>query len=169
MTTYTAISSGSLAVGKPLTSAIALALRDNPIAIAEGDASVPSNLLGTRLLGTLTTTSGSTQTLSSLTLTPFKFLYMVWEGVSQNATGGSFSIGAATGVVATLTSSAANTVSGVAIIDLSTGLVTAMTAQVGSDGFVRVGSTGYTTASTSVSVSTSGTFDAGAVRVYGVK
>ena len=41
MTTYTTLSSGSLAVGKPLTSTIALALRDNPIAIAEGNSAAP--------------------------------------------------------------------------------------------------------------------------------
>ena len=41
MTTFTTIGTGSLAVGKPLTSALAIALRDNPIAIAEGDATAP--------------------------------------------------------------------------------------------------------------------------------
>lgn len=41
MTTYTTIGSGSLAVGKPATSTIALALRDNPLAIAEGNSSAP--------------------------------------------------------------------------------------------------------------------------------
>lgn len=41
MTAFTTLTSGSLAVGKPLTSTIALALRDNPLAIAEGDASAP--------------------------------------------------------------------------------------------------------------------------------
>ena len=41
MTTFTTIGTGSLAVGKPLTSALAIALRDNPIAIAEGDPTAP--------------------------------------------------------------------------------------------------------------------------------
>lgn len=171
MTTYTAISSGSLAVGKPLTSAIALALRDNPIAIAEGDASVPSNLLGTRLLGTLTTTSGNIQTLSSLTLTPYKFLLMIWVGVSKSHTGGTFNIGVATDVMVALTSSASNTVSGFALIELTSGMVTGLSAETGWTNAIKVGLTGYSTATTTVSVSTSagGTFDAGSVTVYGVK
>lgn len=38
---WTTIASGSLAVGKPLTSTIALALRDNPGAIAEASADAP--------------------------------------------------------------------------------------------------------------------------------
>ena len=41
MTTYTSIPNSSLEPGKPIRSIDGLALRDNPIAIAEGDASAP--------------------------------------------------------------------------------------------------------------------------------
>jgi hypothetical protein len=41
MTTFTTISTGSLAVDKPVTSSLAIALRDNPIAIAEAAPSAP--------------------------------------------------------------------------------------------------------------------------------
>lgn len=46
MTTYTAIPTASLAVDKPGTSPLVLALRDNPAAIAEGDPSAPVNRSG---------------------------------------------------------------------------------------------------------------------------
>lgn len=169
MTTYTAITSGEVDSDSPITDTLLQRLRDNPIAIAEGDASVPSNLLQTLLLGTLTTTSGSTQTLSSLTLTPYKFLLMVWNAVSQSATGGSFGVGAASAVMTPLSGVATNTVSGFALVELATGIVTGASAETGGTNSVRVGATGYTTATTSVSVSTSGTFDAGSVRIYGIK
>ena len=41
MTTFTTIASGSLAIDKPGSSTLMLALRDNPIAIIEGDATAP--------------------------------------------------------------------------------------------------------------------------------
>jgi len=41
MTTYTTISTGSLAVGEPLTSTIAIAFRDNPVAITEAASGAP--------------------------------------------------------------------------------------------------------------------------------
>lgn len=41
MTTYTSIPNSSLEPGKPIRSIDGLALRDNPLAIAEGDASAP--------------------------------------------------------------------------------------------------------------------------------
>jgi len=41
MTTYSAISDSEIAVGAPLTNNLATKLRNNPLAIAEGDASAP--------------------------------------------------------------------------------------------------------------------------------
>lgn len=167
MTAFTTLSSASLAVGKPLTSTIALALRDNPVAIGEADASVALGLLPTVLLGTLTTTSGTVQTLSSLVLTPYRFLLFWFDGVSTGAT--------ATLSVGSLAVSSISNISysnnGHCWVNLSTGVAFAPMAETTTlNMFMSAGATGYTTASTSVSVSTSsGAFDAGNVKVYGVK
>lgn len=169
MTTYSAVTAGEIDSDSPVTDTLVGKLANNPIAIAEGDPSVPSNLLPMALLGTLTTTSGSTQTLSGLTLTNYKFLIFVWNGVSQNATGGTFSVGGATGCMVSLTGAASNTVSGMAWVELATGLLLAVSAETGSTTKTAIGASGYSTATTSVSVSTSGTFDAGSVNVYGQK
>jgi hypothetical protein len=84
MTSYTAIPNGDIDQDSPITQPLMTALRDNPIAIAEGDASVPANLFPTVLLGTLTTTSGSSHTLSGLDLTGYKFLFLSVNSVSPS-------------------------------------------------------------------------------------
>lgn len=172
MTTYTTITNALVAVGaKPFATTIQ-ALRDNPLAIAEGDASVPfAYRIGHVLLGTLTTTSGSTQTLSSLDLTAFRFLRLVFNGVSRAAgTTPSLTVGSGT-VVLQLGATANNdSVRGFVDIDLFDGINAASLG--GLDGGILVsgGATGITTVSTSVSVSvTPRTFDAGSIRIYGVK
>ena len=68
MTSYVAVTSGEIDADSPITADLMSKLRDNPIAIAEGASTVPSNLFPTVLLGTLTTSSGTTQTLSGLDL-----------------------------------------------------------------------------------------------------
>lgn len=168
MTTYSAITAGEIDSDSPITDTLAGKWANNPIAIAEADATVPANLLPTVLLGTLTTTSGSTQTLSSLTLTPYKFLIFAFNAVSQVGAA-SISVGAASSVTQTLTTGA-ESVSGLVWVDLATGLALGATKETGSaNGAVLTGATGYSTATTSVSVSTSNTFDGGSVRIYGVK
>ena len=127
---------------------------------------------GMTLLGTLTTTSGSTQTLSSLTLTNYKLLYLDFNGVSHNSgTSQTISFGSAQiaqGV------SAANAVYGFANVSLASGLSTSVvsrnTLPTASNSEGTNALTGYSTATTSVSLTVSGgTFDAGSVRVYGVR
>lgn len=163
MTTYTTITNALVAVGaKPFATTIQ-ALRDNPIAIGEADSTVPAGLLPTVLLGTLTTTSGTTQTLSSLTLTPYKFLMATINGVSSSAisTANYTFAGAAIGS----TPNNAGTLRETVIFDLFNGI-----------GFYVLGASAtmttfsITNASTSISISVdTGTFDAGSVRIYGVK
>jgi hypothetical protein len=128
---------------------------------------------GYTLLGTLTTTSGSTQTLSSLTLTSYKQLVFEWNGVSHNAgTGQIFSIGAGSVITNVSTS---NLVWGMVTVSLLSGVASpiltrnsTLPAALSTD--AQISQTGYSTATTSVSVSvSSGAFDAGAVYVYGVK
>lgn len=127
---------------------------------------------GMTLLGTLTTTSGTTQTLSGLVLTNYKQLVFEWNGVSHNGSSQTYRIGA--GVV---TAAAIDTVSvfGRSTVELATGIVTSQLARVSalpaSTADDTVAQTGYSTATTSVSVSVSGAgpLDGGSVRIYGVQ
>jgi hypothetical protein len=113
-------------------------------------------------LGTIATTSGSTVTLSGLTLTSYKFLLLVYNVVS-------FTVTAAmrlAGSHLSATIAASSTASGSVQIDLTNGVAVSC----GSTGFVNAAPSGLTTDSTSISLTTSaGNFDAGSVRVYGVK
>jgi len=127
---------------------------------------------GLTLLGTLTTTSGSSQTLSGLTLTSYKYLRFEFNGVSHNAgTSESFRMGSAqlteqVGSSATLYGNVVVTIlNGLASSCLSTSALTSFSTPT-----IRHDGTGYSSATTSVSVSvTSGSFDAGSVLVYGVR
>ena len=128
---------------------------------------------GITLLGTLTTTSGTTQTLSGLSLSTYTFLYISVASVAYSSAGSRallLSGGNMTGLY-----SAGDNVTALAIIQLLSG---------GSPGFTIAGtngslistqqtSSGYgiTTASTSMSFTWTGTvaFTQGAIRVYGGK
>jgi hypothetical protein len=125
--------------------------------------------LSTVLLGTLTTTSGSTQTLSGLVLTDYKFIFMTFNGVSMSTStffrvggiSGPFSVNIATSL----------SLRGHCNIDLQNGVGSLSTDDnSGAIGQFTAGPTGFTNASTSVSITTNtGTFVAGSVRIYGVK
>ena len=118
------------------------------------------------LLGTLTTTSGTTQTLSGLTLTSYKQMQLVFTGVSNTA---SFVQLRLNGINLTSMGSAGEFVRGFAFIDLSNGILGSCISYDGT--FTGIGlSSGITTASTSVTFSVaSGAFDAGSILIYGVK
>lgn len=139
-----------------------------PLRVAQAIAVLSPAYVDTVLLGTLTTTSGSTQTLSGLVLTDYKFLHFTLNSVSTTAGAGS-TIGL--GTVSDLFGGAtgAITVSGMGWVDLGSGVATAVT-RLGTVSTVGAGASGYSTATTSVSVNvSSGTFDAGSIRIYGVK
>jgi hypothetical protein len=131
----------------------------------------PSASGGTTLLGTINTTSGSTQTLSSLDLTSYKFLRVVLIGVSTSSTSGTLELNSAR-VFSSFTSSA-DTARGIVDVDLTAGTYTAMVGNAGTNSFTAspstiAGDSSITTATTSVSISCSvGNFDAGSVLVYG--
>lgn len=123
------------------------------------------------LLGTLTTTSGTTQTLSGLTLTPYKSLLVVMDGVSLNADA-AIKLG---GVAITGVTTAADGCYGHASVDLASGVVSAVIMNGGPTDRANgkaaspmAGRTSYSTATTSISFA-GGTFDGGSIRVYGVK
>lgn len=126
---------------------------------------------GMTLLGTLTTTSGTTQTLSGLTLTSYKLLYVAFNGPSPT-TNAQLMLSGAFQLSATTTQIAAG-VYGYAIFDLVTGRYTATTAATTTAVATATsyyGNPSITTASTSISfIFSSGSFDAGSILIYGVK
>jgi hypothetical protein len=110
------------------------------------------------LLGTINTTSGTSQSLTSLVLTPYKFLRMVFNGVSGTA---QINI-AIDGILVAITSSAAGAIRGAFEIDLANGVILYNTP-------LETAATSYRTSTTSVGVTcTGGNFDAGSILVYGV-
>lgn len=132
------------------------------------------------LLGGITTTSGTTQSLTGLTLTGYKFLRLTLQGVSGNnntPTLNLFVDSVVTGQLAASLVAAGNRWWGSVLIDLSTGVYEATSAPVGTGAGVYsatatsfAGFTGVTTATTNVGVSiSSGSFDQGSVTVYGIR
>lgn len=170
MTSYTTIPDSSVDQDSAITQPLMTALRDNPVAIAENDASVPLNLRSTVLLGTLTTTSGATQTLSGLDLSYYSRVRLVFNAVSYAGTGTFISVGT-TAVRTVSPASAADTIFGMCEIDLATGIAVIQTSSASGLGTVYSGLSTYTNASTSIVVTMNGggTFDAGSIRVYGHK
>jgi hypothetical protein len=129
---------------------------------------------GFTLLGTLTTTSGATQTLGSLTLTDYKLLFITFNNVSSS------SISHLKLNAVNVTASNANATDsfwGNVIIDLSTSSFTSVfafdlntTGLRENSGAVRAGNIGYNTSTTSIEFSlTAGNFDSGTIKIYGVK
>lgn len=117
-------------------------------------------------LGTITTTSGTTVTLSGLTLTSYKFLVFAYSGVSF---GSAVYLRLNNQRVSPTMAGGSSTLTGGGQIDLSNGAFWAGGYESGGNtqgGFG--GPSGLTTESTSISF-TGGTFDAGSIRIYGVK
>ena len=126
--------------------------------------------VGLTLIGTLTTTSGTTQTLSPIDLTLYKFLFCWVSGVSFTTTGTLTLNGVA--VTGALSSTANGNIGGIQV-DLTTGTFMANIDDLSTAALVSGASTPYsgrngiTTASTSITFA-GGTFDAGAIYVYGM-
>lgn len=138
-----------------------------PLRVAQAiDAQVLPSVI---LIGTLTTTSGTSRTISGLDLTTYTFLYLVFRNVSVNqAAARSITIGS--GLFATSSStSEAGSIIGIATIALNNG--TYVSNYLSSGTAAIVGTCGITTANTSitVSVSSGASFDAGSILFYGVK
>jgi hypothetical protein len=131
---------------------------------------------GVTLLGTLTTTSGSSQTLSGLTLTDYKFLLLYINDVSSTGNSASLIFGGNTGhKIVGPSNTGSDSWVGSVLVDLAISRFAANIASATVDfsggaslGFA--GPCGLTNASTSVTISMSGrNFDAGSIRIYGVK
>ena len=127
---------------------------------------------GMTLLGTMATTSGTTVTLSGLTLTSYNQLLFDFNNVSHNSGTANYVIGASNFIQSV--ASASNFIYGNVWVSLTSGVFyPLLTRNLGSAPDVtntRFSAHGYTTASTSVSISTSsGAFYAGSVKIYGMK
>lgn len=153
----------------PVTQPLMVTYRDQIESIAQADSSVPAELLPTVLLATLTTTSGASQTASSLDLTPFKFLKVVWSNVSHNsASNQTFSLA---GIIVTASISGATPQFGMQTLDLVNGDGMSVMGAANTAGAHTIGlNTTITNATTSITIATSGgSFDLGEVNIYGVK
>jgi len=126
----------------------------------------------TVLLGTLATTSGTSVTLSSLVLTDYKFLKVVFRAIQTNDAASNLRI-AGDDCAAAL--GAGNRYHGTADIDLSDGSWSCTMGIAGSStgsgaGSAYGGNSGYTTATTSVVFAIDiGNFSGGSILVYGCK
>jgi len=128
---------------------------------------------GTTLLGTLATTSGSTVTLSSLTLTDYKYLYVVAN--LTTSTGGTNFRFDGTKILQNSSTSLDVYLTGHLFINLINGQYIpyfhrGSVEPVSQGGGNQFGTSTYRTTTTSVSFNLSvGTFSTGAIYVYGVK
>ena len=131
--------------------------------------------LSYNLLGTIATTSGTTVTLSSLTLTSYKLLYCISDAISSNTSTATWMELNGWPVLQTTLNDAANYGTGIAIIDLASGVFGSSSGRSFAGNFYYNnsggGSSGVTTASTSISftLDTAASFDAGSIKIYGVK
>lgn len=121
---------------------------------------------GMTLLGTLSTSSGTSVTLSGLDLTGYVFLCVIGDGVSSTNTYEHLETNGRR-LFQITAGGESTTTYGRAFLDLSTqqslGVSSTNTAN------TWYGGTGITSASTSITLHpTSGSFDAGSIRIYGV-
>lgn len=119
------------------------------------------------LLGTMTSAGASTMTLS-VTLTSYTFLKLVFNGLSHsNINPGSIVLNGSTVSNANAGSSLNH---GITEVELATGIYSTNVDGPGAS-VPRVGKSTVTTATTTLTISLdiAGNFDAGSVRVYGVK
>ena len=174
MTSYVAIPNGDIDQDSPITQPLMTALRDNPIAIGEKDTTVPTGLrLGYWLLGTINTTSGTSQTLSGLTLTDYTALVLEFRAVSPNSglTNYNLRLNSTTGPQISGNYSGSGAWSGTIIIMLGDGIYSATLANPGNSGASPyAGDCNITNASTSITVALSNnSFTGGSILVYGVR
>jgi hypothetical protein len=178
MTAFTTLSNDLVGVGaKPFATTVQ-ALRDNPVAIGEADSSVPLNLLPTVYLGAISTTSGTSQSITGLVLTPYRQLLCVFAPVSLTTVGTpalTLSLAGCQVHSATLSNPSFR---GSALFDLDNGNGSSITANVtlaapssavGQSYGLR---SNISNASTSIAIActgTSTTFGGGSLRIYGVK
>jgi hypothetical protein len=131
------------------------------------------------LLGTITV--ATSPVLSSLTLTSYKQLYIVLNGVSGTGTTGNLTLldpNSTSFNLCSMPGTASNGLAGIVLIDLATGVINSNINDSASttlptyktSGVVGAGKTTFSTSTTSLTFGVStGSFDAGTILVYGVK
>ncbi len=177
MATYNAIIDTQLDPDSPLTSNLAFQFRDNPLAIAQADSSVPDSLLPTVLLGTVSLASGTSVVLSGLSLAPYKFLKLSYSQVITVSTSSYFFVtGTTGGVVADgvrlspVSSGTMFVFTGTAEIDLSTGIGSSVcSGGPTQDGYVNANTSNITNATTDLYFKAFTGFSGGSMNVYGCK
>ena len=128
---------------------------------------------GMTLLGTITTTSGASQSLSGLTLTGYKEVVLVWQGVNCVGSTSSYLVGTSTADDVIVGGPSDGDSRGVTTINLTNGTFWGGIDDAAANASVianfYVGDLPITTASTAISVAGStGNFSAGSVLVYGI-
>jgi hypothetical protein len=143
------------------TSAAVKAYTDTAIA------AIPSTAQ-TVLLGTLTTTSGISQSLTGLNLNPYSMLLIEVIGVSCGNTSAYLTLGS--GQFSGTLGNSANSWVGTAFCNLTGGYINGLLREVNSNPQIFSAATGYSKATTTLTISCVGSsFDAGSIRVYGVQ
>jgi hypothetical protein len=164
---YVTSDSMSAAIANFVTSNSASAMIATQIAAGGGGGAV--------VLGTINTSSGSSATLTSLVLTDYKVIELLFMGVSHdNVSGVTILAGNSTSDDVAVCNSFTNseTVSGFVKIDLADGKGVSMvsTNTAGNNVGIISFDTALSTATTTISLApSSGNFDAGSVRVIGYK
>jgi hypothetical protein len=169
MATYVPILDTQLDPDAPLTSQLMYQLRDNTLAIAESDTTVPAAYqIGHRLLGTLTAVGVSTVTLSGLNLNPFRYLKLVFDGVQFSGAGNqNYFVG---GKVVYRSPSSGESAMGLIEINLSNGIgASSISNNAGGSPVPEAFKCTLRNSSTSVSVSISGSTFSGIIRIEGVQ
>jgi hypothetical protein len=140
-----------------------------------------ANAPGLTLLGTINTTSGTDVTLSGLTLTTYRQIQFVFNRVSITTAPSSGFLRLVDGVaflqVSQFSTAAASTgVVGIMTLDLATGIYASTAwrssgaAPDSNEAQAFAGASTFTTSTTSFTFNTNnGNFDAGSIRVYGVR
>jgi hypothetical protein len=140
-----------------------------------------ANAPGLTLLGTINTTSGTDVTLSGLTLTTYRQIQFVFNRVSITTAPSSGFLRLVDGVAFLQvsqfsTASASTGVVGIMTLDLATGIYASTAwrssgaAPDSNEAQAFAGASTFTTSTTSFTFNTNnGNFDAGSIRVYGVR
>lgn len=148
------------------TSALPAANLTGALPAIDGSALTGLSSGGMTLLGTLATTSGTTQTFSGLSLSGYVYLFIIVSGVSPTySPSTALTLG---GMVVSANIATASSASGLIWLNLANGWASSAVATANDS--TRQVQTSYTGASTSISFSWSvGDFDAGTISIYGVK
>ena len=162
--------------GSLLTGSVASSLLTGALPAIDGSALTGIVTGGMTLLGTIATTSGTSVTLSGLTLTSYKQLSIIINGVSSATVANAYLLLNSIQIARLYATAFTDSALGIATIDLGTGIFVSNTVYVYAGANYASstfgGPSGLTTASTSVTFTiTAGgaTFDAGSIVIYGVK